>query len=194
MNLNFRNMHTRTVPTVSAALVICSAALTGCQNPAPDTSIPPSTQRAAFQSQCGQNVVVCTTSWPVAVASVVAGNGQTVTEVSTNSYLVTVNGGSGGVPVQFRGSDSELGATATALAYEWSYGATDSDPCTLAPGTVVSTASDPELLLAPGFHYIRLHVVNDVFRVEVNSVACGVVAQNTGSFDFVELQVEVRRY
>ncbi|HRX87065.1 MAG TPA: hypothetical protein P5572_18730 [Phycisphaerae bacterium] len=174
-------------------LVVAAAGLAGCPSAPPDdNSIPATNQRVAFQSQCALNVVECTTSWPTAVASVVAGDGQAVT-ANSNGYRVVVYGGSGGVPVSFRGADSIAGNGATTLEHHWSYGATDADPCTLAPGTEVSTAVNPTLELAEGFHYIRLFVINNVLRDEVIGDGCGVVATDTGSFDFVELEVEVLR-
>lgn len=179
-------------------LVVLIAGLAGCEPPPlpngnPDL-IPASNQRVAFQSQCAQNVTVCTTSWPTAIATVVESDGQTVTEVSSNSFLVEATGGSDGVQVQFRGSETKMGETSTMLVFRWSFGAIDDDPCTMAPGTEVSTEVNPKLLLAPGFHYIRLFVINNVIRDVVSSQECGIIAEDTGSFDFVELEVEVRSY
>jgi hypothetical protein len=176
----------------SVVMIGGTACVTQPDNPA--QAIPASTQRVAFASQCALNVVTCTTSWPTADATIVAADGQTVTEVTTNSFVVEVTGGSGGVPVKFQGIGSDPGNTATDLSFSWSYGATDNDPCTLTPGTEVSTESNPELLLATGFHYIRLTVVNDVIRDEVVLDGCTETLQDVGSFDFVELQVEVKRY
>lgn len=173
------------------AFMLSAVLLAGCQT-APPGGIPAENQRVAFESQCGLNVIVCTTSWPTAVASVIAGEGQTVTPTA-DGYLIEVMGGAGAVPVQFRGADSIPGNTATSLSYSWSYGAVDSNPCTLAPGYPVATIANPVLSLSPGFHYIRLSVVNDVIRDQVVSDDCGVIAEDTGSFDFVELEIEVRR-
>jgi len=173
-------------------MIVCTACVTQPTEQA--QGLPASTQRVAFASQCALNVIECTTSWPTAIASVEAEDGQTVTEVDTNSFRVRVTGGSGAVPVQFRGIASIPGNTATQLSYSWSYGASDSDPCTLTAGTVASTESDPELLLDPGFHYIRLTVTNDVHRDEVPLDGCPDSLTDVDSFDFVELQVEVQRY
>lgn len=172
-----------------------AAIITGCVTvPDPQAQIIPATTnpRVAFQSQCAQNVVECTSSWPTVSASVAAMAGQTVT-VTSNGYLVEETGGSGAVEVQFLGVSSEPGSTASDINYEWSYGASDTDPCTLAAGTVASTETNPELLLAEGFHYIRLTVQNQVLDAPIESDECGVISQDTGKFDFVELEVEVRR-
>jgi hypothetical protein len=181
------------VPVLTLLNVTIGTIIVGCVTPPVDNArlIPAVNQRVAIQSQCAQNVIECTTSWPTAVATVVAGPDQTVT-ANSNSFVVVDPNGWGGVEVNFKGSDSIAGNTATMLAYRWSHSATDTDPCTLQEGTFASAKADPQLLLATGFHYIRLRVVNDVIRDQVVSDTCGVVGEDTGSFDFIELEVEVR--
>lgn len=168
-----------------------SGCTTGPDNPA--NVIPAANQRVAFQSQCAQNVVTCTTSFPTAVVSVEATPVQSLT-AGSNSFLVVENNGSDVVAVQFHGSDSTPGSTASQISYEWSYGATDNDPCTMEPGTVISMEADPVLELAVGFHYIRLTVQNLTIDAPVESDECGTISQDTGKTHFVELEVEVRRY
>ena len=72
--------------------------------------------RVAFASQCAQNVVECTTSWPQAVFNIMSSGGQTVT-LSGVRYIVQGTDGNGMELVQFQGSNSvlsvEFGASPT---------------------------------------------------------------------------------
>ncbi len=163
----------------------------GCAPVQVDNAIPAGQARVAFQSQCAQNVIECTSSWPTAMASIASTPGSTVTETDTG-FLVEADAGWGGLEVRFLGSNSEAGAGASSLSFSWSVGATDSDPCLLTPGMEFSTEADPTAVLAPGLHYVRLTVENDIIREEVVSDACGVIGMNIASFDFIEFEVEVR--
>jgi len=167
--------------------------LAGCPVRTSGNVIPPDSARVAFQSPCAQNVIECTSSWPVAIAGVRAGHGQTVTETETG-YIVRRPHASGSVPVWLVGEESTAGEGATRLSYSWSSGAAQDDPCTLTPGDEFATVANPTVNLAPGFHYIRLTVENDIIRAVVASEACGVFGENIPSFDFVELEIEVRSY
>ncbi len=162
-------------------------------------ALAPETARVAIQSQCAQNVINCTTTWPEAVIMVEARNGQTVTLTDTG-YLVEGSDGNGQETVRLVGTDSiahsipeeQEGERPTLTSFEWSFGATDEDPTTLAPGMVFSDDETEEVALATGFHYIRLTVENDVIREVIASDEFGVLFQDTPSFDFIELEIEVR--
>lgn len=151
----------------------------------------PDEPRGSFASQCALNVIVCTTSWPTAALDVLALPGQTVTPTASG-YLVIDSNGSGNEEVQLIGSNSTAGDGATSIEYEWSYGATDDDPRTLAAGTIFSREADPKIVLKTGFHYIRLTVRNDIIRDQVTSPDYGVLFENVPSFDFQEVEIEVR--
>jgi hypothetical protein len=155
-----------------------------------DTGLPAESQRAAFQSQCAQNVIFCTTSWPTAIARVVAGEGQTATETETG-FRIEGTGDDGTEPVNLVGDESVLGNGATELTYSWSAGATDENPLTLEPGEAFSTEANPVQNMQVGFHYIRLHVVNDVVQTQVESEEFGVLFEEVNSFDFVEIEIEI---
>jgi len=161
--------------------------------PPPPIVLAAETARVAFQSQCAQNIIECTTSWPVAIVEVVAGEGQTVT-VSSNGILVEGVDGDGQEWVNLVGSGSTMGDGATVIEYAWTFGATDADPQTLAAGDVFSVAADFSQRMAVGKHYIRLGVINDIVREQVVSDEFGVIAENVPSFDFVELEIEVRGF
>lgn len=178
--------------------IVPAIALSGaCNNappnftPSPATVLPAEGARVAFQSQCAQNVITCTTSFPVAVAEVVAGEGQTVTKTETG-YLVQGNDGDGVEIVNLVGSRSTMGVGASEIVHAWSYGATDGDPLTLRPGTVFSVAADFSVQMAVGLHYVRLSVVNDLIEEELVSDEFGVIGTNVPKSDFVELEIEVR--
>ncbi|MBI4717388.1 MAG: hypothetical protein HY763_06260 [Planctomycetes bacterium] len=172
-----------------AAIGLCAG---GCPNTTggPTGALPSETARVAIQSQCAQNVITCTRSFPTAVASVTARQSQTVTP--TDEGFVVNTGVYGPAVVQLRGSDSEPGLNATRLAFSWSSGATDTDPCTVMPGTEFSTEADPAVLLEPGLHYIRLTVTNDNILGRLESEQCGVLGENIPAFHFVEVEVDVR--
>ncbi len=177
---------------LTAALMPACTATTGGggDGEAAEQGLAPEAKRVAFQSQCAQNVIECTSSWPTAVVDVPALAGQTVTE--TAAGFVIEGAIHGAATVQLVGSNSDPGAGAQAIFYSWSNGATDDDPATLAPGTEFSMEADPLVTLRTGFHYIRLTVENDIVREQVVSPDFGVIAEEVPSFDFVEVEVDVR--
>lgn len=179
----------RIVVTGAAALNLGSA----CAPPPPNANVglPPETARLAFKSQCALNVITCTSSWPVALASVVPGPEQTVTPTETG-FIVQGNGGNGTEPVYLVGEESTAGDGATQLFFSWSYAASDQDPQTLEAGIEFSTETNPIQEMQAGRHYIRLTVRNDIVRETVESDEFGVIAENVASYDFVELEIEVR--
>lgn len=148
--------------------------------------------RTPFASSCAQNVVNCTTSFPVAVVDVAADASQTVTETD-EGFLVEGSSESGAEVVNLIGANSAIGNTANELFFSWSVNATDDNPCTLAPGTEVSTNANDSILLAVGTHYVRLTVRNDLIREAENSGigGCGVIPEDFKS-DFREVAIEVR--
>lgn len=171
-----------------------------------DPGLLSTSQRTAFQSQCAQNVLECTTIWPEAVAAldlsrrgpdqgfgVLGNNGEfTVTGSDGNGrFVVTGTDGDGSEPIPLRGDMSVVGNEATTLTYSWSHAATDADKCTLVPGPVFSTDPNPLQRMEVGFHYIRLTVTNDNIR-DITSDECGLIAESSGLFDFVEFEIEVR--
>jgi hypothetical protein len=194
-----REFSLRLLVRPGAGLLMVTAAasmLAGCTVPPttpPTNAIPAGTARVAIQSQCAQNVITCTSSWPTATMRVEANEGSTVT-MTASGFLVAGDTPTGpeGLAVNFIGTDSDAGNGAATITYSWSYGASDEDPCSLAPGIEFSTEANPTATLAPGFHYIRLTVRNDIVRDRVESDTCGLVGENVASFDFVELEVEVR--
>lgn len=157
----------------------------------PDGTLPAESTRVAFQSQCAQNVIECTSSWPVAVAHVESKPDQSITETA-EGFLIQDTDGDGFENVCLVGSDSQLGDGADFLFYSWSFGANDSDPRTLQPGTEFSQQADPQVPMQVGLHYIRLTVRNDIVRETIESPEFGIIAEDTASFDFVELQIEIR--
>lgn len=173
-----------------AALIGVFALTNGCQVQ-PGAGIPAEQQRVAFQSQCAQNVITCTTRFPTAVIDIQQRFGQSVTETAAG-FLVIDATALGNVPVQLKGSGSQLGTEATMLTYSWSFGAVDDDPCTMAPGEEFSTQADTLVFLQPGFHYVRLFVENDVIFPIIESDACGIIGENIAGFHFEEVEIEVR--
>ena len=150
----------------------------------------PEGQRAAFQSQCAQNVITCTVSFPVAVIGTGFLPGQVVT---TTPAGLRIDGqdGDGVELVQLVGSGSTAGQGATQIFYSWSAGAIDPDPCTLTAGAEFSTQADPQVLLQAGFHYIRLTVRNDLPPIDsLDAGACGTFT-NYPRQDFEEFEIEV---
>lgn len=158
-----------------------------------DPGLVATTQRAAFQSQCAQNVLECTTIWPEAVAQIDPSRRQDGQAYFTlgNKIIVNNDDGDGSELVPLRGDLSELGDEATTLTYAWSHAATDGDKCTLTAGPVFSTDANPLQRMAVGFHYVRLTVTNDNIR-DIFSDECGLIAPASGLFDFVEFEIEVR--
>lgn len=153
--------------------------------------------RETFASQCAQNVITCTTSFPVAILDVHAGQGQVVTQ-TIDGFRVEGSDGDGVERVQFIGGGSLMvesteGNNASMIFYEWSYGATDEDLCTLTPGTTFSHDANPLALLQVGIHYIRLHVSNDLTYGQESLLLeeCGQIGQNNPKADFEEVRVEV---
>lgn len=189
-----RNSQWRAAPATrvitKVALIGMFALTNGCQVQ-PGAGIPAEQQRVAFQSQCAQNVITCTTRFPTAVIDIQQRFGQSVTETAAG-FLVTDATAFGHVPVQLKGGGSEAGTDATMLSYSWSFGATDDDPCTMTPGEEFSTEPETLVFLGRGFHYIRLFVQNDVIFPVIQSEECGVIGENIGGFHFVEVEIEVR--
>lgn len=175
----------------AAALALAVVALTGCPAQPSGPVLSPVSQRVAFQSPCAQNAIECTSSWPVAIARVREVGSQIVTETDAG-FIVRLPGAQSSVPVHLAGSDSTAGNGATQISFSWSAAATQDDPCELTPGDEFSTLADPVVNLAIGLHYIRLTVENDIIRDVVESETCGVFGQNIPSFDFVELEIDVR--
>ncbi|MCA9253892.1 MAG: hypothetical protein KDA54_22420 [Phycisphaerales bacterium] len=177
---------------IIAAFAIVSGAMVagGCVEQAPQ-ALQPETARVAIQSQCAQNVINCTTSWPEAAFIVEAMDGQSVSLTDTG-FLVEGTDGNGWETVRLDGSASISGDGASITAFEWSSGATDEDPTTLDAGTIFATGSTVNQPMAVGFHYIRLTVKNDIIRDLVVSDEFGLLFQDVPSFDFVELEIEVR--
>ena len=173
-----------------SALIAGMVVAGGCTNNAVP-AIQADNARVAFQSQCAQNVITCTSSFPTAVISVQARHGQQVER--TGNRITVWQSGHGAVWVQLRGRDSDAGSVSTAVDFSWSARATDDDPCSMAAGDVFSTLADPLVLLEPGFHYIRLTVSNDVILSRVESDECGLIGENVPAFDFLEVEIEVRR-
>jgi len=159
-----------------------------------DPGLLATSQRSAFQSQCAQNVLECTTIWPEAVAILDLsrrGPDQAFSFLGGGRFIVTGTDGDGSEPVPLRGEQSALGDDATILTFSWSHAATDADKCTLVPGPVFSTDPNPLQRMEVGFHYIRLTVTNDNLR-DIFSDECGLIAESSGLFDFVEIEIEVR--
>jgi len=157
----------------------------------PPSSLPTEDKRVAIQSQCAQNVLECTNSWPRGVIDIVAASGQAVTETADGFLLEGTDGDEVEI-VQLIGNGSEMGEGASLILYSWSYGATDEDPRTLLPGVEFSTQVDPAVMMKAGFHYIRLAVANDIICEFVQSPQFGVLAEDVPASDFLEIQIEVR--
>ena len=158
-------------------------------NAAPQ-GLPPENQRSAFQSQCAQNVITCTTTFPVPVIGTGFLPGQVVTTTATG-FRVQGADGDGSELVQLIGSGSAAGQGATQVFFSWSAGAGDPNPCTLAPGMEFSTEADPQIRLQAGFHYIRLTVGNDLLPIDsLDSDGCGTF-ENYVRRDFEEIEVEI---
>ncbi len=176
-------------------IAVAGAGLLGGCNPQPVAEAPnglaAQQRRSAFQSLCAQNAVECTSSWPTPSIDVEALEGQTVAPGETG-FVVEASEVGGAVLVQLIGSGSDAGTESDVLTFSWSAAATDTDGCTVAAGEEFSTEADPQIELQPGFHYIRLTVMNDVIRDAVPVVGCDTTLQNVASFDFLEVEIEVR--
>ena len=153
--------------------------------------LPPEDKRVAIQSQCAQNVLECTTSWPRGVIEIAVAPGQAVTE-TPDGFLLEGTDGDGVETVQLIGNASEMGEGASLILYSWSYGAGDEDPRTLRPGVEFATETDPVVMMEAGFHYIRLTVENDIICEFIQSPQFGVLAEDVPASDFIEIQIEVR--
>lgn len=154
------------------------------------------TARFALQSQCGQAVIECTSDWPIPRINVLAGDGQTVTATETG-FLVQGSDANGQELVQLIGSNSSGTGTKdppvdVTLSFSWTSLAIDTDPCTLDSGDEFSTDVDPVVLLEAGFHYIRLSLANDILQAELVLADCDTTLQDVPSFDFLEIEIEVR--
>jgi len=163
--------------------------------PPVDVGLLATSPRSAFQSQCAQNVLECTTIWPEAVATLdlsrrVPDQAFSFMPGGTD-FVVTGSDGDGSELVPLRGDQSTLGDGATVLTYSWSHAAADGNQCTLVPGPQFSTDPNPTQRMAAGFHYIRLTVTNDNVR-DLTSNQCGLIAPSAPLFDFVEFEIEVR--
>jgi hypothetical protein len=174
------------------ALALAISQLSCQSTPQISDALPAETARVATQSQCAQNIITCTRSFPTAVIDVEVIHGQTVT--ATDTGFLIEQPGYYGEPflVKLTGSDSLPGLNATTLTYSWSAAATDADPCTLAPGPEFSTEAEPLVRLEPGLHYIRLTVTNDNILGVVESPQCEVIGENVPAFHFVEIELDLR--
>lgn len=185
---------------LAALVVITLLSTTGCplQRVGPYDGMAPSTvQRLPYASQCATFAGLCTSSFPVAVAEVVARDAhQSVTrQEDPLRFIVRGVVHDGGEVVQLRGSDSFAGNTATAVTYNWSINAVDDDPCSMTPGEVFSTEADPTVALQNGVHYVRLTVKNDL-PLDPNTLPDSVIDQcgtldQTVKYDYIEFIVEV---
>jgi len=146
--------------------------------------------RPPIASQCAQSVISCTVVFPHPVLTVEAGPDQTVTPTA-DGFMVQGGGQEGFENVHFRGSDSDPGVVSTVLLFQWSSGAIDEDPRTLAAGTPFSTEANPVAPLQLGRHRIRLTVTNDLIFDELVSNSYGVIATDVALYDFVEVVVDV---
>ncbi len=181
--------------SLSHGLVLSLLSLTvGCPQvtvPQLSSSLSAEASRSTIASQCAQAVFTCTSSWPTAVPTVVAIEGQTVT-ATDDGFTITGQSDQGGFDVQLSASDSIAGNGAMSLTYRWSTGATDTDPCTLADGQAFSSEEMPLQRMDIGVHYIRLRVENDIIREIIDTDSCGVIGEDIASYHFVEIVVEVR--
>ena len=153
--------------------------------------LPPENARVATQSQCAQNVITCTVTFPKARIQVIAGPGQVVTPTA-KGFTVQGSNGNGSETVNLLGSTSTAGQGATQIFYSWSQGASDSNPLTLNPGTQFSTQPNPSVLMKKGLHYVRLTVTNDIFRDEITAPTGEVILRNVFQSDFVEVEIDVQ--
>ncbi len=178
--------------TFIIALVMCLSHLSCQSTPPVSDALPAETARVAIQSQCAQNIITCTRSFPTAVIDVGVIHGQTVT--ATESGFLIEQPGYHGEPflVRLIGGGSLLGLNAETLTYSWSAAATDSDPCTLTPGAEFSSQANPLVRFEPGLHYIRLTVTNDNILDVLESPQCGVIGQNVPAFHFLEIELDIR--
>ena len=179
--------------TCIIALALATSHLSCQSTPPVSDALPAETARVALQSQCAQNIITCTRSFPTAVIDVGAFHGQTVT--ATDSGFLIEQPGYHGEPflVRLIGGGSLMGRNAETLTFSWSAAATDSDPCSLTPGAEFSSQPNPLVRLEPGLHYIRLTVTNDNILGVLESPQCGVIGQNVPAFHFIEVELDVRR-
>lgn len=156
-----------------------------------ENPIPPDSQRFTIQSQCGQLIIQCTSDFPGPMVELIPMEGQRIAATEDGGYVIEDVGEQGIEPIQLAGIRSDPGSTAAFVQYEWSYGATDLNPCTLEPGPTFSVEENPLVYLAPGVHYIRLTVANDIQRASVATAECGTLAPAPAA-DFLEIEIEVR--
>lgn len=170
------------------------------QDPPPKTGLASETQRDAIQSQCAQNFTTCTVVYPRAHAAVVAATGQQVSVTTrldangleTRTYHVAGIDHSGSEVVHFL-SNSTPGLNATIILYQWSAGASDKAPATLAPGPIVfSDQPNPTVELQTGLHYIRLYIENSNKGDITINESGDTLHENVNLYDFEEIEVEVR--
>lgn len=102
------------------------------------------------------------------------------------AVVITGKSESGVELVRLIGSNSVPGAGADSLSYSWSYGATDVDRDSLAPGIEFSRAPDVLVGMAVGFHYIRLIVRNG------DEPAAENWSPDDNRTNFIELAIEIR--
>jgi hypothetical protein len=164
-----------------------------------DRILPAENQRAAFQSQCAQNVIVCTVAFPSARIKVMAGPDQQITPTH-NGYIVQGSDYDGYENVHLVGSHSDPGQTErvapfrtpSQLFFSWSQGASDADPLTMQPGEEFSKDADVSVRMSAGLHYVRLTVRNDIVKAHVLSPNGQVLFRDYTATDFVEVEIDVR--
>jgi len=153
--------------------------------------LPPEGKRFAFQSPCGQLITACPPVFPGPAIQIVPMEGQQVTPTDDGGFIIEGVGEEGIQAIQLVGIDTTEGNVANFVNYEWSFGATDDDPCSLHPGTPFSAEENPLVHMEPGLHYIRLTVVNDTEVASVVSAGCDELGPALAA-DFLEIQIEIR--
>lgn len=201
--LNMKHNHPirsflRTACGLGGALALNLGANCGAPPPVAQAIPADNAARQAFASQCAQNVINCTSSFPVAILDVAAGQGQIVTRTNVG-FMIQGSDSDGVELVRFLGAgsliaESMVGNNASMIFYDWTYAATDDDPCTLTPGPSFSNEANPQALLQVGVHYIRLHVSNDLAYGQESLLLeeCGQIGQDIPKSDFEEVTIEIR--
>jgi len=151
----------------------------------PSPQLPADQPRVAYQSACAQNTLACESSRPLPVLEIEPGENQFVT-ISDAGIVITGESADGFETVRLVGSRSVPGTGFDEVTYSWSYGATDPDPDTLAPGFVFSQDAELTVGMAEGFHYIRLTVHNGSDPVPA------VPLPDDLNTEFRERQIEIR--
>jgi hypothetical protein len=156
-----------------------------------ENPLPPEPKRFTIQSQCGQLVIQCTVNYPGPMIEIIPMEGQQVFAAEGDDFVIEGVGDEGIQAIQLAGINTNPGTEANVVRYQWSYGASDFDPCSLEPGPEFSVEENPLVHLEPGFHYIRLTVVNDIQQASVSTARCGTLP-SAPSADFLEIEIEVR--